>query len=136
MQFGRYNKSVSVEPEVEMSSRASHAVVHVVFQSYRLHFLYTCAYVVTLNTHYTAGINILMTNQIKFYKELSTDKIRVMCVWMPRMYSTWFCYVISLKWIMDTHFIRHLTHRVGPTASSDRIHLPETAYAYQGAQYI
>ena len=63
-QFDRY-KSVSVEPNVEKSSRASHGVVHVVFLSHSLHFLYnsTYSYVVTLNTHRIAGIKILMANQ-------------------------------------------------------------------------
>jgi len=65
IQLDRY-KSVPVEPKVEMS-RASHDVVYMVFLSYSLHFLYNCTYVVTSNTHRTAGIKILTTNQIKFY---------------------------------------------------------------------
>jgi len=78
--FGRY-KSVSVEPNVKMSSRAS----HVVFLLYSLHFQYNCTYVVTLRTHRTARSNIFMTNQMKFNKALSTGKVRVTCLWMPRM---------------------------------------------------
>jgi hypothetical protein len=82
--FDRH-KSVSVEPKFETSSRASHDVVYVVFLSCSLHFLYNYTYVVTLNTHRTAGIKILMTNQIKFYKALSPGKGRVTSLWMSCM---------------------------------------------------